>query len=47
MTSFGITNQRSYANMVFDAYVSAEKGDFVRDVHEFNRASGGFACEDV
>ena len=28
MTSFGITNQRSYANMVFDAYVSAEKGDF-------------------
>jgi len=28
MTSFGITNQRSYANMVFDAYISAEKGDF-------------------
>lgn len=28
MTSFGITNQRSYANMVFDAYVSAEQGDF-------------------
>jgi len=28
MTSFGITNQRSYANMVLDAYVSAEKGDF-------------------
>jgi pimeloyl-ACP methyl ester carboxylesterase len=28
MTSFGIKNQRSYANMVFDAYVSAEKGDF-------------------
>lgn len=28
MTYFGITNQRSYANMVFDAYVSAEKGDF-------------------
>lgn len=28
MTSFGITNQRLYANMVFDAYVSAEKGDF-------------------
>ncbi len=28
MTSFGITNERSYANMVFDAYISAEKGDF-------------------
>jgi pimeloyl-ACP methyl ester carboxylesterase len=28
MTSFGITNQRSYANMVLDAYVTAEKGDF-------------------
>ena len=28
MTYFGITNQRSYANMVLDAYVSAEKGDF-------------------
>jgi pimeloyl-ACP methyl ester carboxylesterase len=28
MTSFGITNWRSYANMVFDAYISAEKGDF-------------------
>lgn len=28
MTSFGITNQRSYANMVLDAYISAEKGDF-------------------
>ena len=28
MTSFGITNQRSYANMVFDAYILAEKGDF-------------------
>lgn len=28
MTSFGITNQRSYANMVFDAYISAENGDF-------------------
>jgi len=28
MTYFGLTNQRSYANMVLDAYVSAEKGDF-------------------
>lgn len=28
MTSFGITNQRLYANMVFDAYISAEEGDF-------------------
>ncbi len=28
MTYFGITNKRSYANMVFDAYISAEKGDF-------------------
>lgn len=28
MTYFGITNQRSYVNMVFDAYVSAEKGNF-------------------
>jgi len=28
MTSFGITDRRVYANMVLDAYVSAEKGDF-------------------
>jgi pimeloyl-ACP methyl ester carboxylesterase len=28
MTYFGITFQRSYVNMIFDAYVCAEKGDF-------------------
>jgi len=28
MTSFGVTDRRAYANMVLDAYVSAEKGDF-------------------
>ncbi len=28
MTYFGVTFQRSYVNMVFDAYVCAESGDF-------------------
>jgi pimeloyl-ACP methyl ester carboxylesterase len=28
MTYFGITSQRSYVNMTFDAYVCAENGDF-------------------
>jgi len=28
MAYFGITSERSYANMIFDAFVSAENGDF-------------------
>lgn len=28
MTYFGITSQRSYVNMTFDAYICAENGDF-------------------